>query len=72
MINFDKTVTLPSDITFSAGHIKTLGFNFDKTSKTAFFNFADPESLGLKKPEISSGTNITKSVINGLIYRHEI
>ena len=27
---YEKTLTLPTDVTFTAGHIKTLGFNVDK------------------------------------------
>lgn len=62
---YEKNITLPSDVTFTAGHIKTLGFDFDKTDKTAFFNFADPESLGITKPATSKGTNITDPVVKG-------
>lgn len=62
---YEKTFTLPSDVTFTAGHIRTLGFNFDKTDKTAFFNFADPESLDITKPTTGKGTNITDPVVKG-------
>lgn len=62
---YEKNITLPSDVTFTAGHIRTLGFNFDKTDKTAFFNFADPESLGITKPATSKGTNITAPIVKG-------
>lgn len=27
---YEKDITIPSDVTFTAGHIKTLGFNFNK------------------------------------------
>ena len=62
---YEKTPTLKNDITFTAGHIKPLNFNYDTSLKTATFNFADPESLGLTKPASGSGTEITASIING-------
>ena len=62
---YEKTLTLKNDITFTAGHIKPLNFNYDTSLKTATFNFADPESLGLTKPASGSGTEITASIING-------
>lgn len=62
---YEKTPSLDNDITFTAGHIKPLNFNYDTSLKTATFNFADPESLGLTKPASGSGTEITASIING-------
>lgn len=62
---YEKTLTLDNDITFTAGHIKPLNFNYDTSLKTATFNFADPESLGLTKPASGRGTEITASIING-------
>lgn len=62
---YEKTLTLKNEITFTAGHIKPLNFNYDTSLKTATFNFADPESLGLTKPASGSGTEITASIING-------
>ena len=62
---YEKTITLDKDITFTAGHIKPLNFNYNTSSKTAIFNFADPESLGLTKPDKSNGTNITSPIVNG-------
>lgn len=62
---YEKTLTLKNDITFTAGHIKPLNFNYDTSLKTATFNFADPESLGLTKPASGRGTEITASIING-------
>ncbi len=62
---YEKTVTLDNDITFTAGHIKPLNFNYDTSSRTATFNFADPASLGLTKPASGSGAEITESIING-------
>lgn len=55
---YEKTRILDSDITFTAGHIKPLNFNYDTSLKTATFNFADPESLGLTKPAQSDDTKI--------------
>lgn len=55
---YEKTLTLKNDITFTAGHIKPLNFNYDTSLKTATFNFADPESLGLTKPAQSGETKI--------------
>ena len=62
---YEKALTLKNDITFTAGHIKPLNFNYDTSLKTATFNFADPESLGLTKPASGMGTEITASIING-------
>lgn len=55
---YEKALTLKNDITFTAGHIKPLNFNYDTSLKTATFNFADPESLGLTKPAQSGETKI--------------
>lgn len=55
---YEKTLTLKNDITFTAGHIKPLNFDYDTSLKTATFNFADPESLGLTKPAQSGETKI--------------
>lgn len=60
---YEKTRTLKNDITFTAGHIKPLNFNYDTSLKTATFNFADPESLGLTKPAQSTWTNITSPIV---------
>lgn len=60
---YEKTLTLKNDITFTAGHIKPLNFNYDTSLKTATFNFADPESLGLTKPAQSTWTNITSPIV---------
>ena len=55
---YEKTLKLKNDITFTAGHIKPLNFYYDTSLKTATFNFADPESLGLTKPAQSGETKI--------------
>ena len=55
---YEKTLKLKNDITFTAGHIKPLNFDYDTSLKTATFNFADPESLGLTKPAQSGETKI--------------
>lgn len=56
-----ESPALTKDVTFTAGKIKTLKFDYDNTSvsKTALFDFTDPESLGITKPEKSNGTNIS-------------
>lgn len=59
---YEKTLTLKNDITFTAGHIKPLNFNYDTSLKTATFNFADPESLGLTRPAQSGETKIETSI----------
>lgn len=64
---YEKTITLDKDITFTAGHIKPLNFKYDTSSKTATFNFADPASLGLTKPETSKGTEISSSIVKNEI-----
>ncbi len=58
----EKTLTLPKDVTFTAGSIKTIGYKYDSTSKSVTFDFTDPESLGLTKPGTSKSTNITASI----------
>lgn len=62
---YEKTLTLDNDITFTAGHIKPLNFNYDTSLKTATFNFADPESLGLTKPSSGKGTEIKAPIVKG-------
>lgn len=62
---YEKTRTLKNDITFTAGHIKPLNFNYDTSLKTATFNFADPESLGLTKPSSGKGTEIKAPIVKG-------
>lgn len=62
---YEKTLTLKNDITFTAGHIKPLNFNYDTSLKTATFNFADPESLGLTKPSSGNGTEIKSPIVKG-------
>ena len=59
---YEKTLTLKNDITFTAGHIKPLNFDYDTSLKTATFNFADPESLGLTRPAQSGETKIETSI----------
>lgn len=62
---YEKTLTLKNDITFTAGHIKPLNFDYDTSLKTATFNFADPESLGLTKPSSGKGTEIKAPIVKG-------
>ena len=62
---YGKALTLKNDITFTAGHIKPLNFNYDTSLKTATFNFADPESLGLTKPSSGKGTEIKAPIVKG-------
>lgn len=59
---YEKTATLGSDLTFSAGHIKTLSFNCDKAQSSVTFDFTDPESLGITKPDAEKYQNITSAV----------
>ncbi len=62
---YEKTLTLKNDITFTAGHIKPLNFDYDTSLKTATFNFADPESLCLTKPSSGKGTEIKAPIVKG-------
>lgn len=63
---YEKTATLGSDIAFTAGHIKTLTFNCDKTQRSVTFDFTDPESLGITKPAKSGSTDITSIAYGGI------
>ena len=64
---FEKTIPLTKDVTFTAGKIKKINFNYDNTAvvKSVTFDFSDPQSLGLTKPSTSAGTNITSDIVVG-------
>lgn len=64
---YKKSINLTKDVTFTAGKIKKINFKYDNTAlvKTATFDFSNPESLGLKKPSTSAGTNITSDIVVG-------
>lgn len=60
---YEKPLTLPEDVTFTAGSIKTLVFNFDKTQCTFDFSSKDSiESMGLKAPA-KEGANISSNTL---------
>lgn len=68
---YSKEITLPKDVTFHAGKIKTLRFAYDKvsTGKTATFDFNTnewelPVSVNGTDEEKNNG-NITESVVCG-------
>ncbi|MDY5459507.1 MAG: fimbrillin family protein, partial [Candidatus Cryptobacteroides sp.] len=55
---YEKPLTLPKDVTFTAGKIKTLVFNFDKTQYTFDFSSKDSiDNMGIKAPT-TGGVNI--------------
>lgn len=61
---YEKPLTLPKDVTFTAGKIKTLAFNFDKTQCTFDFSSKDIiESMGLTAPATSKGTEISSNTL---------
>ncbi len=60
---YEKSITLPSNVTFASGKIKTLSFNFDQdpqASTTFVFNTdAGIAELGITKPASGAGTTLT-------------
>ena len=64
---YEKKLTLTEDLEFVAVHIKTINFNYDKTTvdNIVTFDFSNPASLGLTKPSASAGTNITAAIVVG-------
>lgn len=61
---YEKTIPLTKDVTFTAGKIKKINFNYDNTTvNSVTFDFSNPESLGLTKP--SSSANITAAIVVG-------
>ena len=65
---YSKEIPHSSDVTFTAGKIKKVNFNYDNTSgeKSATFDFSDPESLGLTKPSNNGDfTEITSAIVKG-------
>ena len=61
---YEKPLTLPKDVTFTAGSIKPLAFNYDNTSDVsqATFDFSSKESIesmGIAVPATSTGTEIS-------------
>lgn len=60
---YEKSVTLPKDVTFASGKIKTLNFDFDQdpqASTTFVFNTdGGIAELGIAKPSAGAGTNLT-------------
>ena len=61
---YSKEIPHSSDVTFTAGKIKKVNFNYDNTSAT--FDFSDPESLGLTKPSNNGDfTEITSAIVKG-------
>lgn len=61
---YEKPLTLPKDVTFTAGKIKTLAFNFDKTQCTFDFSSKDSiESMGITAPATSKGTEISSNTL---------
>ena len=65
---YEKPLTLPKDVTFTAGSIKTLAFKYDNTSvvSQATFDFSSKESIasmGIDVPATSNGTNISSKTL---------
>lgn len=65
---YEKPLTLPKDVTFTAGSIKTLAFNYDNTSDVsqATFDFSSKESIesmGITAPATSKGTEISSKTL---------
>ena len=61
---YEKPLTLPKDVTFTAGKIKTLAFNFDKTQYTFDFSSKESiESMGITAPATSKGTEISSKTL---------
>ena len=61
---YSKELTLPKDVTFAAGKIKTLNFAYDKvvSGKSVTFDFTkttELEALGIALPDANKGTNIS-------------
>lgn len=65
---YEKPLTLPKDVTFTAGRIKTLAFNFDKTQYTFDFSSKDSiDNMGIKAPT-TGGVNIgDKTLVVGIV-----
>lgn len=65
---YEKSLTLPKDVTFTAGNIKTLAFNFDKTQCTFDFSSKDSiDNMGIKAPT-TGGVNIgDKTLAVGIV-----
>lgn len=66
---YEKPLTLPEDVTFTAGKIKTLAFNFDKTQYTFDFSSKESiESMDITAPATSKGTEISsKTITAGIV-----
>ncbi len=63
---YEKTIPLTKDVTFTAGKIKKINFNYDNTTvNSVTFDFSNPESLGLTKPSASNSTDITSDLVKG-------
>lgn len=61
---YEKPLTLPKDVTFTAGKIKPLAFNFDKTQCIFDFSSKDSiESMGITAPATSKGTEISSNTL---------
>lgn len=65
---YEKPLTLPKDVTFTAGNIKTLVFNYDNTSDVsqATFDFSSKESIesmGITAPATIKGTEISSKTL---------
>ena len=65
---YEKPLTLPKDVTFTAGSIKTLAFNYDKTQYTFDFSSKDSiDNMGIKAPT-TGGVNIgDKTLVVGIV-----
>lgn len=63
---YEKTLTLPRAVTFTAGKIKKIGFDYNPppvTEQTVTFDFTNPTSLGLTpSEEKSTGIEIASPV----------
>lgn len=64
---YNKSINLTKDVTFTAGKIKKINFNYDNTAvgNSVTFDFSDPVSLGLTKPSADGSTDITSEIVKG-------
>ena len=63
---YEKTLTLPTDVTFTAGHIKTLGFNVDKKIPKKVWTIVTDASTLAVGDKIVIVSNSKKKVAAGI------
>lgn len=64
---YEKTLTLPTDVTFTAGHIKTLGFNVDKKIPKKVWTIVTDASTLAAGDKIVIVSNSKKKVAAGIV-----